>query len=484
MLEKLVRKILAASALAALVAACGNDNRDGILVGAIIDQSGTTAETSWVQAIQLATAQMNEALDAEGYPVHFLLRVADSENTPATATLRANELVGDGARALITDTTQVTEAVAREMYGPSATFNVLVQCSSCSSASFLDGSYVNAADPVLQSIRNNTQKNLARTVVSSRYEAYAILDLLRRQGIDQSPDGTVKLAFYGSNETEGLSATQDLYDVASEMFASFGTPNTTTTATRLYLERVLHDATLGANQVDYVADVARLSDYSTTTPEGQTFTDGHAPDYIVVATFAQNAAGFQQSYYSLFSPGLAPVFYQRSFRQSNTLYQLGATVLNRSQGVSPLITANTVSGARFATDFADTGGFAPHYGDAQYYDNAVSIMLATLIAGRTLPDPQSVAPAAIAASLPLTSVSNATTVSAGVNGFRTAIAAIRSGTDINYDGASGPMDYDSLNNVSNRLTHFRYSEGEFVDQEGGAYDCVSSASPTCGVSVP
>jgi len=65
-------------------------------------------------------------------------------------------------------------------------------------------------------------------------------------------------------------------------------------------------------------------------------------------------------------------------------------------------------------------------------------------------------------------------VRTGVDEFEAAIAHIQAGQPINYEGASGPMDFDAVQNILDRLVHYQVSGGAFTDVE--TFDCVSSSA--------
>jgi len=65
-------------------------------------------------------------------------------------------------------------------------------------------------------------------------------------------------------------------------------------------------------------------------------------------------------------------------------------------------------------------------------------------------------------------------VRTGVAEFKNAIAHIKAGEAINYEGASGPMDFDAVQNILDRLVHYQVAGGAFTDVE--TFDCVSSAN--------
>ncbi len=468
-----IRSTLSILALA-LTAACGDDVQEGLVIGALIDQTGSNSETSWVQAAQLAVRQVNEALDSEGSSMHFVLLPSDSENNPVKAQTRALDLVnGRDAKALMADTTQVTEAVGRLIYANQ--IDVAVQCSSCESRDFLNPAYVNPGDSQLQQVRNDPRGTLFRTSLSTDPMAYVAFDILRQlQGsLDRNNDGFIKLEFYGSDEAYGHAAVASLEDAAAVMFADY--KSEIFADNKFAYERVFHAAD-APTRVNYAADLTNLTNTNITDPPTP---DTHSPDWIIMASYAGNAASFRETYVQFQNPSFPGLLFFPTFRQSNTLAQLGSGV-NATQGLSMLVTADNDAGSVFAQDFQREYGFAPHFLDAAYYDNAVTLMLAAVIGGGANGTSDNVSAAAIRAALPSTSAAGGARAIPGVDGLRTAVRNIRAGAAINYDGASGPMDYDANGSVKNKLTRFTGVGGEFIDT-GSKYDCIANSGPTCGV---
>ncbi|HZN94471.1 MAG TPA: hypothetical protein VFB81_17275, partial [Myxococcales bacterium] len=62
----------------------------------------------------------------------------------------------------------------------------------------------------------------------------------------------------------------------------------------------------------------------------------------------------------------------------------------------------------------------------------------------------------------------------GVEQYKAAISLIEAGTPINYEGASGPMDFDANQNILDRLAHYKVADGAFVDVQ--TFDCVTSST--------
>jgi len=112
---------------------------------------------------------------------------------------------------------------------------------------------------------------------------------------------------------------------------------------------------------------------------------------------------------------------------------------------------------------------------ANAYDGAIVLMLGVLQASANQADPTSVTGAQVRDAMQHLNDPAGTTVRTGPAALAAGITLISQGKAINYDGASGPVDWDALGNVVTRLTHFSIENQQFVDHE--EYDCV--ASPDC-----
>jgi len=68
-------------------------------------------------------------------------------------------------------------------------------------------------------------------------------------------------------------------------------------------------------------------------------------------------------------------------------------------------------------------------------------------------------------------------VTAGTNALADAIGAIIQNptVNLNYDGGSGPVDFDAAGDVRSRVVQWTVQGGQFVEQQ--VYDCVTS--PAC-----
>ena len=87
-------------------------------------------------------------------------------------------------------------------------------------------------------------------------------------------------------------------------------------------------------------------------------------------------------------------------------------------------------------------------------------------------DPADVSAEQIRDSVRSTSSEGGEPVGSGVDELVRAVRLIDKGQAINYEGASGPLDFDENGNVKVRWVHFSVQDGSFNDDV--IYDCVES----------
>ncbi len=440
----------------ALVACSDDVLRDGTVIGVVVDQTTAEADTGWTQAMELAAEQMNAALAADGtFSKRFVLRIRDSQGLASVVAEEALGLVRDqGAVALITDTTDTARAALALVYSGAAA--VPVQCSSCTSTLLTDSSVTGGSLDDL--VRRDADGWLFRTVADIGPMAVIMSRKAAELG-DVNRDGLRKVAVYSADDDFGREAS-DAITAALMLGDGVSVP-----AGTFKVEQIMHRPG-DANRVDYGRDISRLLDGNTEAVDGSSSEADGEPDVIVVASQAANHASFVAAYDATSSG--APVLHFYRFRQSGTLYQLGS-IAEGVRGVS-YVGTDGLSGRVFAKDFTRAYGFEPPALAATYYDNAVTLMLASLMSERT----------ASSMRVALRDTSNrssgAVQVSAGEDGLRAAILAIASGMTMDYTGASGPVDYDVNGDVRDRVASFEVRKNDFV--ETAVYDCVSEGS--CG----
>ncbi len=96
-----------AAALLACAACKEAPKASTIVLGQVIDRSGSMATPSWADSIRLAVGTANQALKLAGHPeLRFSIAEANSGNAPETARAGALQVLKQGAKAIITDSSQ------------------------------------------------------------------------------------------------------------------------------------------------------------------------------------------------------------------------------------------------------------------------------------------------------------------------------------------------------------------------------------------
>jgi ABC-type branched-subunit amino acid transport system substrate-binding protein len=441
--------VIAAGAL--LAPGCGPNDGDGdgelktIVLGAVIDRSGSQAWPGWVEAIRLAESHANRALAESRYKnLQLRVSITDSANDPAVALPRAIDLATkQGAKAIITDSSQNDVAINRTFYDadPSNDLGVPIQCAACTSGS-INNPKATDGDPATEKAYRNEARWNFRATMATKLMAPVVVRLLLagEKAGDLNGDGKVSLAVYASDESFGRATAADLSSSleAQKPGAAF--------------VQLMHPRDPDPYTYDWQKDLATLE-------QGK-------PDVIVVATFPQLHGAIVAAAQRV--PG-ARLFHFHNMRNQRAIQFAGAAG-NLQEGISHVLLDNGQSGETFRRDFEEMGGIPVAFRDAVFYDSAMTVMLAAVMATANLPDPGKVTGEQIRDALLRTSDPTGAPVGAGASDFATAIGHIRANRAINYEGASGPMDYDGNLNVRNRIAHFRIDGARTVDV--AKYDCV------------
>ncbi len=530
-----MKHILALAAVSVFAVGCSSDD-DGpkVIIGAVIDQTGNNSELSWVQAIELAADMFNDALQAEGVTnFRFAINSQNSENdvvggANSRAINRLRDAIDAGAKAASLDTTQIAEE-ANKPYN-TAEFQIPLQCSSCTGGGFLSATNSTPTDLDLQASRRNAEFWMSRTIMSTGLQAQVVSQLIRSyrgptSGLagDLNDDGFVKVVNFGSDEAFGQSTTTA---VATELLKLIPVAD----QPRVQFERRLHPNKQDVRDIDFVAEVQAMIDQVNPdlTPNGsgqypnnpQFNTQPPAagndatvrPDFITMASFGRNHVAFVDTIKGLDVDGLGKtlkILHFQAFRFSSNLLVLGE-LAEGEIGVSHAV-LDGEPGQQFAAAFRAKFGLVPVYRDSIYYDNAMTLILATYraiqdagadplaVQGPTIrdfmpcssvnaarkysPDCQPVAPATTCVSRPNTACdpdadgNGPIAVTPSVESLRGAVRAIKARHAIEYTGASGPVDFDALGNVKNKVSNFMVQGGRYVDV--ASYDCIASNSCPC-----
>ena len=144
-----------------------------VVLGQVIDRTGSMATPSWVDSIRLAVITANAALKREGRAMRFELAEANSGNSPEQARADGLHLVKQqGAKAIITDSSQDDIAVNMLAYDGDSSheLNVPVVCMACTTPD-INNPEAQDADPVKQAALRNLKGWNFRTTMSSAYQA-------------------------------------------------------------------------------------------------------------------------------------------------------------------------------------------------------------------------------------------------------------------------------------------------------------------------
>jgi hypothetical protein len=436
-----------------------------VLLGVLIDHSTADGRAGWADAAQVAQEQANAGLRGlESWKgVRFGLVFADSASAPHLAAERARELVQrEKVKGLLVDASDVALAIIATHYdqNPDNDVDAPVICLACTSPA-LNSATATHSNPTLQEALRDSEHWLFRTAAHTGSEAVALLRAASVLGAggDDNGDGVWKLAVHVGDSESGNATVRSLQEARDRHFPL-------SEAGGLHLEVIRHPADATATGHDWGGDVQRLVD-----------ADDGVPDAIIDATSPVFAGALARAHAE--HGRAVPVIHHDSWRRERTLIELAPRDLEGQQGVSHVMIDNcATSGGTFAVAMVARTGHTPGLWDAQSHDGANMLMLASLEALRFTGSAGSVNPAMLTgkqvrAALETVhlELSRGEKVYAGVSGLRQAALAIAEGRSINYEGASGPVDFDERGNVQNNFVQFRVKQQRFVDET--TYGCVS-----------
>ena len=431
-----------------------------IVLGQLIDRTGSIATPSWAESIRLAVSHANEALKQSGKTVRFEVAEANSGNAPDMARAGALQLVKQqNAKAIITDSSQDDIGVNMLNYDGDAShqLDVPIVCMACTSPA-IDNPKAQDADPVKQAALRNGKGWNFRTTMSDAYQARMVVHMLVSAGQkgDVNGDGKFKLSIYASDDPYGHGFSDAIKSDALKANPS------------AMIEQVYHDVKANPAEYDWAADVAKVTDKKS-----------HAkadvlPDAVVEITFPKFAVGFTKAY--LASGSKVRLVHTHNFRAARVIETLKAAVEGQ-EGTSQAVLGEGASGHAFAEDLKASTGQAPAFRDAAAYDAAMTVMLAALRAAehRHLSDPALVSGAEIRDALRAINDARGERVGAGAAGVSHAMQLIAAGKPIDYQGASGPCNFDERGDIVAQLARFQVQGGKFVDVD--RFDCLKD--PSC-----
>src|SRR5690349_9039168 len=245
--------VLALCAAACKPAADAQQSSKGsvVVLGQLIDRTGSIATPSWAESIRLAVSHMNQALKQSGKTVRFEVAEVNSGNAPDMARAGALQLVKQqNAKAIITDSSQDDIGVNMLNYDGDAShqLDVPIVCMACTSPA-IDNPEAQDADPVKQAALRNGKGWNFRTTLSDAYQARMVVRMLvsTAKG-DSNGDGKFKLSIYASDDPYGHGFSDAIKSDALKAHPG------------AIIEQVYHDVKANPADYDWAVDVAKVTD--------------------------------------------------------------------------------------------------------------------------------------------------------------------------------------------------------------------------------
>jgi hypothetical protein len=338
----------------------------------------------------------------------------------------------------------------------------------CGSSLINNPAAVNADAVTQAALRNDKGWNF-RVIQDSKYFApVAVARALAMASSDGSGDrngdGLVKASLYGSNEPQGLASVNSF---AAALLAAMPAAS---------IEKIFHDPAADPNGTLWATDSARLTDNRNET----TNTVDGLPDFVFESSLPGTAIAFTKAYVQG-NYGI-PLLHGSPFGNETATLTLG-DLANGQEGVGYATYHPGASANFFIQRYLAHFGKMPesHERDgATTYDAIMLGALATIVATKDMDDPSQVTGEQIRAAMWTLNDPAGTEILAGPDGIAQAIPLIKAGMPINYNGISGPLDFDAHAFVLGAMAHWTIAGGHFVDQQ--LYDCTQGAP--CTVTTP
>lgn len=463
--------------------ACGSSDeqlKKSVLVGAIYDDTASLAIPTFPNDLALAVGDVNKALADSGEALVFDTAHEDSKNDPTVAVPAAKALQAKGVKVLVVDSSGNDVAVNALNYADTP-MGLPVICFACNAPNINDASSTDP-DPARQAgLRNQDGWNF-RTNGNSIQQTQVLVNHILSHGDngDINADGKFKAGiYYAFDSPFGKGLAGGFQAAMSGIRAGKGL-----SAPIFELVPLPHNG-IDPSDPRFGTDMTKLTDDKTDTysQDGtsvtSTVTDGE-PDVLLDFVSTQYGVAmtkaFKEGGYPTTQPGLQ-IFHNSAFRVTSTLQALGATGDGES-GISNVVLDNGASGTVFESEFELSTGNSVGSIDAGFYDATVAALLGTLQAvySNKLSDPSTVTPAQIRDGMKKINDPAGTLIRTGPAEFQKAITELKAGRAINYEGASGPIDFDELGNVQQRLELWKIQSQQFVQTT--IFDCVADPA-TC-----
>lgn len=467
-----MRNLKQFTGLAALaVMGCSSDPEsegpEVVMVGAF-SRTGVSAVQTWQPALDLAASDASEGLRLAGADiprVRFAARVEDTQNNQAMTVEIGALAVEIGAKMIINGTSSDTTVLGKLAYDDDSSndLEMPVICVACSSPGLHNPTSVNA-DPAIQGANRNTEQWIFGLAMSSVPQSRVLWNILRdntpkgTEPGDLNGDGVVKISTIALDDAFGLGFQDGMEGVVLE-----ASPDA------IY-EKIKHPRDADLDRYDWQGAIEELTDNRT----GQDM--DHEPDAIIEFTFPQFSLALVKEYQKSGS-GDALFLHTHSMREVPVIVQAG-DALDRQEGTSYLPSDGEM-GQRFDERFRSVAKSPRHsQWDSHVYDGGILFALGVIKASlesKPAADPTEVTGAEVRDAMLTLNDPQGEVIGIGPEDFAKAVEAMAKGDPINYQGASGPCDFDDYGRARNRISHWRVDNEKAVDV--AVYDCV--AGPEC-----
>jgi hypothetical protein len=457
------------------LSACGADTGASadpytrLTLGVVIDRASASAFYSWPDAANLAITQINEGLAQAGSRLRMSLLLNDTSQDSAVATMRSLEVVrNQNAKAIITDTTKNGVAITKLMYDGIADndLDVPVMCVTCTAPGLSDPQ-ATGTDSIDTATLRDAENWHFRTCNRATEQTSVLKRVITTRGTrgDVNGDGKFKVAILVFDDNSGHGFAKSTQQLFAEV-----NPD-------VIVEKIVLVApNLDINNSQFWDGIAaKLIDGDNDCPQDPANVNGclpavqgdGKPDAVMENLNPGSNIAISQALARIASP--VTFFHAHAFRAAQTADVLGAAV-NGQQGVSPALYDEATSGLEFAATIRGSLAREPAVLDSSMYDAAVTLSLAAIKASHALPDPARVTGAQVRDALMQINAPDGEVIHLGPDAFATAYRKIIAGAPINYEGASGPVDFDANGNVWVKLALYEGVSGGFKDRQ--LFDCV------------
>lgn len=461
------------------IGGCGSDNKTtpatppiDVKIGAMLPRTGPNANSDWISAVELAVADMTAAVQMAGkdmiQPLTFIL---DEQDTASDETKSHDAMMtysSEKARIVITEASNAAIGSNKWNYeqliaDPTSDAPMALISFTATSASLHPATPSTDAVPARAAALNDASHYFYRTApVSNNLSAIRLNQIFTTYG-DKNNDGLVKVVWIGTTDTSTQSSISG--DIKAVM-NYIATPDGMTAlgAGKTFVsENVSFDAGTDPATFDYTNYIAKATD----NLDANGATDGY-PDLIINKALPTIAIPFIKAYKQNAANTYA-IFQDGSFRRNSLLLAL-TSAADGQVGVSNIAYMGGPSGALFKAEQQAQTHFPPAAYEAQGYDAMALALLAVIKASINNPnmpnDPTTMTNASVRQAVGELNDPNATAeqhFGAGAAEFARAIKALQKGDPVNYDGASGNVDFDANGDTYDYATLWKIQGGQFVE---------------------